>query len=117
MESFGIVLIEALSAGVPVLAPAVGGIPEVITDGTDGYLWDITDVEGSTTKLILLLDDEGLRLRMGFAGRAKYIRQFRTDHLAPTLYSFLVAAEGRYHPTPTRIAPTPHPSSPRTLVT
>jgi glycosyltransferase involved in cell wall biosynthesis len=93
MESFGIVLIEALAAGIPVLAPAVGGIPEVVSDGVDGYLWNINDVDGSAAKLIGILEDESLRLRMGAAGQAKYNGEFRTDHVAPKLYRFLTSAE------------------------
>jgi O-antigen/teichoic acid export membrane protein/glycosyltransferase involved in cell wall biosynthesis len=94
IENLPIVLIEAIAAGVPVLAPAVGGIPEIVTDGIDGYLWDLADVERSTSKLIGILDDGGLRLRMGAAGREKYNRRFRTECLAPQLYQFLVSGEG-----------------------
>jgi PST family polysaccharide transporter len=94
LENLPIAPIEALSAGVPVLAPPVGGIPEIVTDGVDGYLWDLNDVEGSTTKLIGILDHDGLRLRMGAAGKDKYNCQFRTDRLAPQLYRFLVSGEG-----------------------
>ena len=94
MENLPIALIEALSAGVPVLAAPVGGIPEIVTDGVEGYLWDLMDIERSTTKLIDILDDDGLRLRMGTAGREKYNCRFRTDRLAPELYHFLMSGEG-----------------------
>ncbi len=93
MENLPIALIEALSAGVPVLAPPVGGIPEIVTDGVDGYLWDINDIDGSAAKLIRVLEDEDVRFRMGVAGRVKYNRQFRTDDLAPKLYRFLISGQ------------------------
>jgi O-antigen/teichoic acid export membrane protein/glycosyltransferase involved in cell wall biosynthesis len=93
MENLPLALIEALSSGVPVLAAPVGGIPEIVTDSVDGYLWDINDVDRSTTKLIGILDDESLRLRMGAAGREKYSCHFRTDHLAPKLHRFLMSGE------------------------
>ena len=98
MDNLPLALIEALSAGVPVLAPPVGGIPEIVTDGVHGYLWDINDVDGSTTKLIGILDDERLRLRMGAAGLEKYNWHFRTDHLAPKFYRFLVSGETGHIP-------------------
>jgi glycosyltransferase involved in cell wall biosynthesis len=57
MESFGIVLIEAMSYKRPVLAAPVGGIPEVFTDGLEGKYWDIEDPHRSAEILISILDD------------------------------------------------------------
>jgi glycosyltransferase involved in cell wall biosynthesis len=45
MESFPMTLIEALSHGLPLLAPAVGGIPEIFLDGQQGYFWPLDDLE------------------------------------------------------------------------
>jgi glycosyltransferase involved in cell wall biosynthesis len=89
MESFGIVLIEAFSAGLPVLAPAVGGIPEILTDGAEGYLWDPNNAEDSATRLISILDDEQRRHMMGATALATYNARFRSDRVARQLYRFV----------------------------
>ena len=44
LESFGLVALEAMACEVPVVATRVGGIPEVVRDGTDGFLYDVGDV-------------------------------------------------------------------------
>jgi glycosyltransferase involved in cell wall biosynthesis len=56
-ESFGIVLVEALSLGRPILAPAVGGITEVFRDAIEGYYWRLDDIDGAAALLIKLLSD------------------------------------------------------------
>jgi O-antigen/teichoic acid export membrane protein/glycosyltransferase involved in cell wall biosynthesis len=89
MESFGIVLIEAFSAGLPVLAPAVGGIPEILTDGAEGHFWDPDDVEASATQLMLILEDESRRRIMGLSALATYNARFRSDLLVRQLYRFI----------------------------
>jgi glycosyltransferase involved in cell wall biosynthesis len=48
-ETLGLVLLEAMAAGTPVVAARSGGIPDIVTDGVNGYLFDPTDAEGATT--------------------------------------------------------------------
>ncbi|MCU1325305.1 MAG: polysaccharide biosynthesis protein [Bryobacterales bacterium] len=89
-ENLPLVLIEAFAAGLPVLAPAVGGIPEVLTHGAEGLFWNTDDVETGAVRLISVLNDERARLRMGEAARATYNARFRSDCIAQQLYSFVI---------------------------
>ena len=56
-ESFGLVLLEAMACGVPGIGTNVGGIPEVITHGENGYLVEIGDVEKVAEYAISILKD------------------------------------------------------------
>lgn len=56
-EPFGLVLIEAMSCGTPVLAARVGGIPEIVTDSENGWLVDSGDTHALATKLLALSRD------------------------------------------------------------
>ncbi|MCP3025878.1 N-acetyl-alpha-D-glucosaminyl L-malate synthase BshA [Halobacillus sp. A5] len=57
-ESFGLVLLEAMSCGVPCIGTNVGGIPEVIQPGVTGYIGELGDVEGISHLAVNLLKDE-----------------------------------------------------------
>ncbi|WP_400163754.1 N-acetyl-alpha-D-glucosaminyl L-malate synthase BshA [Brevibacillus sp. TJ4] len=59
-ESFGLVALEAMGCGVPVVATEAGGLPEVVTDGVCGFLLPIGDVEGMAAATIRLLQDEAM---------------------------------------------------------
>ena len=69
-EPFGIVAVEAMAAGRPVCASAVGGLREIVRDGVTGFLFGPRNTAELAAKLDALLDDSGLRQRMGAAGRA-----------------------------------------------
>jgi glycosyltransferase involved in cell wall biosynthesis/O-antigen/teichoic acid export membrane protein len=89
LENLPIILIEAMAAGLPVLAAPVGGIPEVLVDGVTGYAWDLNDVGFSAGVLIRLLDDDALRQRMGTAGRERFEKHFSAEIIGPKFYEFL----------------------------
>jgi glycosyltransferase involved in cell wall biosynthesis len=58
------VVLEAMALGLPVVATAVGGVPEVVTDGRSGFLTSSEDVEGLARRVADLLEDEPLRQRL-----------------------------------------------------
>lgn len=68
-EAFPLVILEAMQMGLPVVASAIGGIPEQVQDGCNGLLTSVGNVGGLTTALKLLIEDGNLRSAMGEAGR------------------------------------------------
>ena len=70
-EGLSIALLEAMSLGKPVVVTAVGGLPEVVTEGKDGYLVPPGDPSALADRLITLLRDRELRLRMGRSARER----------------------------------------------
>ncbi len=78
-ESFGLAALEGMACGLPVVASAVGGLPEVVVDGETGFLRPVGDVEAMATCARRLLDDEPLRRRMAAASRLRAETQFRVE--------------------------------------
>lgn len=68
-EAFGLVALEAMACGVPVVATRTGGIPEVVEDGATGYLAPVGDVEHMADAAIALLSDKDLWHRFSAAAR------------------------------------------------
>ena len=62
MESFGLAALEAMACGVAPVATRVGGVPELITDGEDGYLEAVGDIEAQAARVVALLTDDALAL-------------------------------------------------------
>jgi N-acetyl-alpha-D-glucosaminyl L-malate synthase BshA len=59
-ESFGMVALEGMACGVPVIASSVGGLPEVIEDGKSGFLFQVGNVEEAAEKAVKILKDKEL---------------------------------------------------------
>jgi glycosyltransferase involved in cell wall biosynthesis len=78
-ESFGLVLIEAFSFEIPVVATNWRGIPSVVDDGIDGYLVPTNDPQAVANKLEVLIKDPALRRMMGVNGRKKYLNHYTID--------------------------------------
>ncbi len=78
-EGFGIVLIEAMSAGLPLVSVRTGGATEVIEEGKNGYLVDHDNMHEA---LLKLLGDEKLRVRMGRASRKMVEKEYAWDKIA-----------------------------------
>jgi N-acetyl-alpha-D-glucosaminyl L-malate synthase BshA len=88
-ESFGLVALEAMSCAVPVVASNRGGIPEVVTDGETGLLFEPEDVPGMAQAVQGLLDDPGRARAMGERGRETARQKFcisRVIHQYTDLY-------------------------------
>lgn len=75
-EPFGLVAAEALAAGVPLVASSVGGLPEIVEEGVNGFLVPCSDPEGLARRIGELVDDPDLRRRMGQAGVESVRRKF-----------------------------------------
>lgn len=88
-EPFGLVAVEAMSAGKPVVAAATGGLKEIVVHGSTGFLTPPGDVENAAERVITLLGDDLLRARMGRAGSRQVDSQFSSATYATrfeTLY-------------------------------
>ncbi|MEU3187959.1 glycogen synthase [Streptomyces sp. NPDC006923] len=91
-EPLGIVNLEAMACGTAVVASAVGGIPEVVDDGSTGLLVPYdehapdTFESGLTETLNRVLDDPESAARMGAAGRERAVREFGWDQVARRTY-------------------------------
>lgn len=83
-EPLGIVNLEAMACGTPVVASRVGGIPEVVEDGKTGLLVDVDDgfEEGLARALDAVLGDRETARRMGEAGRERAVGAFGWDAVA-----------------------------------
>jgi L-malate glycosyltransferase len=82
-ESFGLVALEAMAAGVPVVATRTGGLPEVIEDGVTGFLREVGDVEGMAEAGVSILTDHAGWARVSAAARAVSVEQFGVDSVLP----------------------------------
>ena len=83
IESFGLAALEAMACGVPVVASRVGGLPEVIEDGVEGYLVPLHDVDLMAKRALTILTDVDRREQMGKAARKRASTQFCSDKIIP----------------------------------
>jgi phosphatidylinositol alpha-1,6-mannosyltransferase len=89
VEGLGIVYLEANATGLPVVAGDSGGAPDAVIEGETGYVVDGRSVATVAQRLIRLLADEGLRRRMGEAGRCWVETRWRWELMADRLRRLL----------------------------
>jgi N-acetyl-alpha-D-glucosaminyl L-malate synthase BshA len=83
MESFGLAALEGMACGVPPVATRVGGVPELITHGVDGFLEAVGDVGAQARRVLELLSDGDVFAEMAAAARHTALTRFCTDEIIP----------------------------------
>lgn len=72
-----------MACGVPPVATRVGGVPELVTHGVDGFLETVGDIEAQATRVVELLTDESLHQKMAVAARKTAVERFATSLIIP----------------------------------
>jgi glycosyltransferase involved in cell wall biosynthesis len=96
-EGTPVSVIEALAAELPVVATRVGGVPDVVRDGEDGFLVEAGATDDLADRLAQLARDPALRARMGKRGRERVLPRYAVDRLVDDvdeLYRSLLSAAG-----------------------
>ena len=83
MESFGLVALEAMSCGVAPVATNVGGVPELIINGENGFMEPVGDITAQAARVVELLTDDSLHQRITAAGRRTALDVFCTNRIIP----------------------------------
>lgn len=97
-EAFGLVLLEAMACGKPVIASNLPGVRSVVSDGEDGLLVQPGNVRDLAEKISMLLDHPQRRQEMGARGRAKVEEKYAWPVIIPRLlrvYEEAIGARGR----------------------
>jgi glycosyltransferase involved in cell wall biosynthesis len=92
-EGFGLVIVEAMAQGTPVIATAVGGVTEIIVEQETGLLHRPVDDADLATKILALLSDKALAERLATAGRRLVDERFTIQRFASniaTLYQRII---------------------------
>jgi len=87
-ESFGLVALEALASGVPVIGTGGSGLAEVVDDGVTGFLHPVGAVEDMAGSGVRLLGDDEMRRAFGKAARAAAVDRFSSDLVVPQYERF-----------------------------
>jgi glycosyltransferase involved in cell wall biosynthesis len=96
-ESFPYVVLEAMSAGLPIVSTDVGGVREAIADGRDGMLVAPADSAALGRATVTMLDDSDLRTRLGAAARDRVAREFARQAMLADLsdlYTEILKVDG-----------------------
>ena len=87
-DTFPATVLEALACGIPVVASTVGGIPEQVIKGRTGFLVPVGDARALAGRVLALLVDEGLRLRMGQTAAEDAARRFGMERMVGEYLAF-----------------------------
>lgn len=94
-EGFGLVFLEAASAGLPTVAGRAAGAAEAVDDGVTGFLVDPNDPRETATAICKLLADRDVAMRMGEAGRERAATEFSTARFERDVADVLARLERR----------------------
>ncbi len=92
-ESSSFAIIEAMAAGLPIVAGDTGPLSELFDEGVEGRFWPLDDPAHAAEVLIGLMDDEAKRSMAAAAALARFGRDFDAEVIAPRLVSFVLGAE------------------------
>ncbi len=92
-EGLPIALLEAMSAGLPIVATRVEGVEEVVTEGEQGLLVPIEDTTALAEAIIKLLDNPRLRRKLGAASKARVMASYTTDQMCEKYLSLMLKLE------------------------
>jgi glycosyltransferase involved in cell wall biosynthesis len=96
-EAFGLVLVEAMGCGKPIVSTRVGGIPEVVVDGETGFLVEPGDAAGLASRIGLLCEDAEVRARLGGMARRAAVQKFGIDRMVDDVVALYDGVRGRGH--------------------
>jgi N-acetyl-alpha-D-glucosaminyl L-malate synthase BshA len=95
MESFGLAALEAMACQTPAIATRVGGVPELITDGVDGLIFPIGEVDAMAEACVALLADSQRHMEMRKAARKTAQDRFCSTRILPRYIKFYESLLGR----------------------
>lgn len=88
LESFGLVALEAMACGVVPVTTNVGGLPEVITHGVDGFLEGVGDIDSHAARVVEIISGSRVKGRMSAAARRTAESRFCTTRIIPQYESY-----------------------------
>ena len=88
-ERFGIVVLEAMAAGCPVVATRSGGPQTILTDEVDGLLGEVGDVYGLSARVLRLLNDEKLSQSLASNARKKVVNYYNVNIISVRMASYI----------------------------
>jgi len=90
-DGLSLTSVEAMASGIPVVASRIGGLPYTVSDGLTGLLFEPGDPVDLARQIARLLDDPGLRRRMGLAGRQRFEDEFTWETVIERYWRPLLA--------------------------
>ncbi len=95
-EAFGLVIVEAMAMGLPVVSADCDGVPDIVEHGTTGFLAPPTNVDALTAAVTDLLENADLRREFGRAGRQRAETLFSEDQMCAAMESLYRRLIDRY---------------------
>lgn len=94
-EAFPVTILEAMQAGLPVIASNNGGIPEIVVQGETGFVTPIKDIEAIVEKMELLIRDPELRMSLGRRAKDKFHQFYTIESFEKSLVRIFEEVTGR----------------------